>query len=133
MVDNAQVGTISGTFQASTLAAPSNCGAHAPVVYLYSGAGVIPDDIYNPASGATDTDATGTAEPLTTSTAPLNSSSDYAYTIGFVPAGTYTVAFTCDTDDPNVDESALLPDPIHFTVYSQPVVVMANQSSTANF
>jgi hypothetical protein len=133
MVDNTQVGTISGAFRAATLAAQSNCSAHAPVVYLYSGGNVTPDDIYNPVSGTTDTDAVGTAEPLTTSTAALNSSSNYAYTIGFVPTGTYTVAFTCDPDDPNVDESALSPDPIHFTVYSQPVVVTANQSSTTNF
>jgi hypothetical protein len=54
LVDNAQVGTISGTFQASTLAAQPNCGTHAPVVYVYPGAGVTPDDIYLPTSPAVD-------------------------------------------------------------------------------
>src|SRR5260370_15311525 len=34
MEDNAQVGTISGTFQASTLTAQSNCSVHSPMVYL---------------------------------------------------------------------------------------------------
>ena len=27
---------------------------------------------------------------------------DYAYSVAFLPAGTYTVAFTCDPDDPSI-------------------------------
>jgi len=133
LVDNSQVGTISGTFQPTTLAGQSNCGTRAPVVYVYSGANVTPDDVYIPASGATDTDAAGTAEPLTTATAALNSASEYAYSVAFLPAGTYTVAFTCDPDDPTVDEDTLSPDPIHFVTYPQPVTVAANMTSTASF
>ena len=133
LVDNSQVGTISGSFQSTTLAGQSNCGTHAPVVYIYSGANVTPDDVYIPASGATDTDAAGTAEPLTTATAALNSASEYAYSVAFLPAGTYTVAFTCDPDDPTVDEDTLSPDPIHFVTYPQPVTVAANMTSTASF
>ena len=133
LVDNAQVGTISGSFQPTTLSAQSNCGTHAPVVYLYQGANVTPDNLFTPPSGTTDTDAAGTGEPFTTATAALNSMSDYAYTIAFLPAGTYTVAFTCDPDDPTVDEDTLTPNPIHFVTYPQPVTVTANATSTANF
>ena len=134
LVDNAQVGTISGTFQTATLSAQSNCSAHVPVVYIYPGSGVTPDDIYNPASGAVDAPATpAEVEPLVTATAALNSSSVYAYSMPFLPAGTYTVAFTCDPDDPNVDESALSPSPIHFDTHPQAVTVVNQQTSTVNF
>ena len=135
LVDNSQVGTISGTFQATTLSAQSNCGTRPPVVYVYTGGSVTPDDIYN-ATGSitdTDTDPASAAQPLTTATAALNSMNDYAYSIAFLPAGTYTVAFTCDPDDPAVDESALTPDPIHFAIYPQAVAVTANMTTTVNF
>jgi hypothetical protein len=132
--DNSQVGTISGEFQSATLAAQSNCGMHSPVVYLYPGAGVTPDDVYNPISGTTDTETDmSSVEPLTTATASLNAVSLYAYRIAFVPAGTYTVAFTCDNDDPSIDESAQTQDPIHFSVYTQSVMVAANQATVVNF
>jgi hypothetical protein len=132
LVDNAQVGTIAGVFDATTLAAQPNCGTQAPVVYVYPGASVTPDDIYLPPEGTTDVDAAGTAEPLTTATAALNSS-QYAYSVAFLPAGTYTVTFTCDPDDPTVDEDTLSPNPIHFFAPTQSVTVSANMTSTANF
>jgi hypothetical protein len=136
LVDNAQVGTISGTFQPTTLSAQSNCGTQPPVVYLYQGANVTPDNLFTPpsgTSGTSDTDAAGTGEPFTTATAALNSMSEYAYTIAFLPAGTYTVAFTCDPDDPSVDEDTLTPNPLHFATYPQPLTVSANTTSAANF
>lgn len=133
LVDNAQVGTVSGTFQPTTLAAWPNCGTHAPVVYVYPGANAQPDDIYNPPAGATDTDTAPLVEPLTTTTAALNSMSVYAYSVAFLPAGTYTVAFTCDADDPTVDEEALASNPIHFDLYGQPVTVTANAVTTVDF
>jgi len=55
------------------------------------------------------------------------------YSIAFLPAGTYTVAFTCDPDDPSVDEAALTPDPIQFKIYPQGVAVTANMTTMANF
>src|SRR5256886_17118833 len=60
-----------------------------------------------------------------------NSMNDYAYSMAFLPAGTYTVAFTCDPDDPTVDEDTLTPDPIHFKIYPQAVVVMFVVTATA--
>src|SRR6266403_537600 len=132
LVDNTQVGTISGTFQATTLSNPLNthCGTRPPVIYVYTGAGVTPDDIYN---SPDTTDPASAAQPLTTATAALNSMNDYAYSIAFLPSGNYTVAFTCDPDDPAVDESALTPVPIHFAVFSQAVAVTANMTTTVNF
>jgi hypothetical protein len=133
LVDNAQVGTISGTFQATTLSTQPHCSStQPPVVYVYAGAGagVTPDDIFNPPAG-TDTDPAVGAQPLTTATAALNSMSDYAYSIAFLPAGAYTVTFTCDLDDPAIDESAT-PGLIQFAT-PQAVTVTANMTTTVNF
>ncbi len=137
LVDNSQVGTIAGTFQANTLQAQPNCTAPstvAPVVYIYPGAGVTPDDIYNPISPATDT-AVGTeseVEPLVTATAALNSSSQYAFKVAFLTAGTYTVTFTCDNDDPNVDESASTPSTVRFAT-TQTVTVTNGRTTQVTF
>lgn len=137
LIDNSQVGTISGTFQSSTLAAQPNCSTRPPVVYIYPGSGVVPDDVYNPINGITDASpAAGSpaeVEPLVTATAALNSNSMYAYSVAFLTTGNYTVAFTCDSDDPAIDESALTPNPIHFAVYSSTVAVATNQTSIVNF
>jgi hypothetical protein len=131
MTDNARVGTIGGTFASQTLNAIPACTGKAPVVYLYESGGVTPDDIYNPTDGSSDT--APLVDPLVTSTATLNSSSQYTYRVAFAPAGTYTVAFTCNNDDPLVDENAAPATPLSFTVYAQPVVVTAGQTTTANF
>ena len=129
LVDNAQVGTLTGTIQTAALGAPqTQCGTRAPVVYVYTGAAAMPDDIYVPASGPAPA-----IQPLVTATATLNSSSIYAYTIAFMPAGTYTVAFSCDADDPAVDESVQVPSAIQFTTYPQAVSVMNNMTTTADF
>ncbi len=128
LVDNSQVGTISGTFQPTTLAAQSNCGLHAPVVYAYEGSAVVPDDIYVPASGAAPA-----VQPLVTATAALDQSSTYAYSIAFMPAGTYTLAYTCDADDPAIHETALLPSTLSFATYPQDLSVVAATTTTADF
>jgi hypothetical protein len=57
---------------------------------------------------------------------------DYAYSIAFLPAGTYTVAFTCDPDDPAVDESATA-GLIQFAKYPTAVTVTANTTTPVNF
>jgi len=129
LVDNVQVGTLAGSFDTQTLASIPACATHAPVVYVYPGS-VTPDDSYVPATGSTDS-PTG---PLTTATATLNANSLYAYKIGFLTAGTYTVAFTCNADDPAVHDTVQTPATVAFRVYAtNPVTITANQTTTANF
>ena len=129
LVDNAQVGTITGTIQTAALGPPQTaCGTRAPVVYVYAGAAVTPDDIYVPDSGPAPA-----VQPLVTATAALDASSLYSFTIAFMPAGTYTVAFSCDADDPAIHETALTPPTIHFTIDPQDVTVMNNMTTTVNF
>jgi hypothetical protein len=127
MTNNVETGTLTGTFSPSTLAGIPACTGKAPQVYLYEGS-VVPDDIYNPTDGSVDT--APTVDPLVTATATL-ASGTYSYRIGFVQAGSYTVAFTCNNDDPLVDENTTTP--LSFVTYPQAVSIAAGQTTTANF
>lgn len=131
LVDNIQAGTLEGSFNPQTLAAQAACAGTAPRVYVYTPVTTTPDDLYNPESGAPDT--LPGVDPLVTMTAKPNTSGIFAYRIAFLPANTYTVAFTCNVDDPAVDESALVPNPITFTLHPQAAVITAGQTTTANF
>ena len=135
MVDVSASGTIAGTISAALAAAPpqttaTTCSqANPPAVYVYVGSNATPDDIYT----GTETDS-GLVEPLTTQTTTPKANGakfDFTYSIPFLPAGTYTVAFTCDPDDPSVDESAA--GTIHFTIAPTPAVVTNNTTTTVNF
>lgn len=130
MVNNVEVGTLVGAFAPATLAAQAACTGVAPVVYLYPGTVTTPDDLYNPENGGADT--LPDVDPLVTAIARLDAG-EYDYHVAFVPAGTYTVAFTCNADDPAIDEDALTPDPITFTLYPQTITITAGQTTTANF
>lgn len=125
MTNNVETGTIAGQFLTPT-AAPL-CEGSAPTMYLFEGADVAPDDLYNPLAGAPDT--APDVNPLVTTTAVLNSV--YEYRFSFVQAGTYTLAFTCDEDDPAMDEDATTP--LEFLAYPEPVTVTAGQTTTADF
>src|SRR5690606_34862100 len=90
MTNNVETGTLEGSFNGATLAGIAACAGKAPEVYLYEGAGVIPDDLYNPNNGTSDSDPA--VDPLVTATAFMEGAA-YHYHIGYVEAGTYTVSF----------------------------------------
>jgi hypothetical protein len=131
MVNNIEVGTLAGSFADTTLAAQTACATAAPVVYVYPGVVTTPDDLYNPEVPAPDT--LPDVDPLVTAIASREGTGPYMYRVAFLPAGTYTVAFTCNADDPAIDEDTLTPDPITFTLYPQTVTVAAGQETTADF
>lgn len=94
MVDSTTVGAIAGTVSASLV--PAGC---TPAVYVYTGAGVTPQDIAGTAS-----------DPVTTAMVKLDTGSgEYRYEAAFLPAGDYTVAYTCQAalDDPTVSDGLL--------------------------
>jgi hypothetical protein len=125
MTNNVETGAIGGTFTTT----PAPCADAAPMLYLYSGANVVPDDIYNPADSSTDT--APEVDPLTTALAFRNGSGQWEYRFGFVQTGTYTLAYTCDDDDPLVDENSTTP--LVFVSFAAPISVSAGQTATANF
>jgi Domain of unknown function (DUF4382) len=90
LVDNILVGAIAGTVAPSLV--PAAC---TPAVYVYSGAGITPDDIDGNAP-----------DPVTTATVMLNNNV-YRYHAAFLEAGSYTVAYTCQAaaDDPLIDDA----------------------------
>jgi hypothetical protein len=112
LVNNLEVGVIEGTVAASIAA--ENCTS---AVYVWTGAGVTPDDL-------------GSANPpLVTSGVRLDEATgEFRYRIAFVPAGAYTVALTCEAnlDGPETD------DVIAFEGSSNTTVTAGNVS-TVNF
>ena len=122
LVQDDQVGRIAGTVAAG-LATADGCDAEGAtaglgnVVYVFAG-NVTPDDV----NGISP-------EPLTSARAVLNADTgNYDYTAAFLPAGSYTVAFTCqaERDQPTVD------DAIDFSA-PQPATVTAGQTVTVDF
>jgi len=92
LADNTLIGAIAG--MVDPLQVPDGC---TPAVYVYSGAGVTPDDIDDIAP-----------EPVTTASVQIDSNSgEYRYKAAFLEAGDYTVAYTCQaaTDDPALDDA----------------------------
>jgi hypothetical protein len=125
IVRDDEVGHIAGTLAQSLLTdvgcpdADPNTGN---AVYVFDGAGVTPDDI--------DGDA---VEPVTTSLIKLDvQSGDYLYEIGFLPAGDYTVGFTCHADDEIVDaQEGSVDNDLQF-IGVRDVAVAAGQIATAD-
>jgi hypothetical protein len=94
LVDDANVGAISGTvtFEAGT--PPEDC---MPKVYLFSGSAT-PDDVE-------DGDVASDVDPLAVVGVSLpEGATSGTYRAAFIPAGNYTAAFTC-SDDTAADES----------------------------
>lgn len=115
LVDNANAGAIAGLVDARLVSL--GC---LPKVYVFAGANAVPDDIEDSTTG-TDID------PLTVAAVHIVSGAiQFAYQAAFIPAGEYSVAFTCSDDDPTADEAVtFLP--------VQNVIVQPNVISTVNF
>ena len=117
MVNTNSSGAIIGTIDSSQLTAPTcsdNNPATGNAVYLYEGLNTTPDDISN-----------GSSDPFTSAGVELNvTNGNYEYVIGYIPAGSYTLAFTCqaDLDDPGVNDN------ITFSLQEN-VTVVADQTT----
>jgi hypothetical protein len=114
IVADAEVGAIGGHVDSALVT--EGC---LPKVYVFSGTGVVPDDIE---------DASGTdADPLVVASVTVESGSTaYPYRAAFLPPGPYTVAVTCGDDDATADDTLV------FTG-TQNVTVQTNLISTADF
>lgn len=123
LVDNMEVGHIEGTLAEALLidnqctVAPTDTSESVAAVYLYSGTDVALDTM-------ADFGGSEAAEPYTATAVTFDGATAYNFEIGFVAAGDYTAAWTCNTsDDPEVD------DTIDF-VSAQNVTVNADGSVT---
>lgn len=107
IVDNIEAGVIYGEV-ASTLTCVSESEGDGirNAVYVYDGFNVTPGDVYLDEDGDVITRG-DIAHPITTANVDLeDGGSAYRYTVGFLTAGDYTVAFTCDagSDQPDSDD-----------------------------
>lgn len=96
MLDVLAGGNIVGTVPV-TSAAVANC---VPVVYVYAGSVSTPADI--------DDSAPAVTEPVTEEPVQLDTVTGvYRFSADYLPAGTYTLAFTCDAgkDDPTTADT----------------------------
>ena len=105
ITDNSETGTITGRVAEALLLDEAcsndlaNDRGHA--VYLYAGQDVPPGDVYLDQHGEPITDN----NPLTTANVRQDvETGEYHYTIGFVPQGEYTIAFTCQALDDQPDQ-----------------------------
>lgn len=118
LVNDASVGAINGTVTFAAGSVPLDCK---PKVYLYEGT-VTPDDMEDTAVTSPDVDPYAVASV----TIPDGSTSG-SYRAAFIPAGSYTAAFTCD-DDTSADEALTFVPP-----EGTPVTVQNNLISTVDF
>ncbi|HEY1992708.1 MAG TPA: DUF4382 domain-containing protein [Gammaproteobacteria bacterium] len=110
-VQNELSGAITGSVPASRITCLS------PAVYVYQGSHVTPTDV--------DIADPNHVNPISSALVGLNQTTGlYNFTVGFLPAGPYTVAFTCEAtlDVPNQ------PNTLSFTSVTDTVV---NNSSTS--
>jgi len=124
MVDNLQVGAISGDVHPNLIDAnciPAGEEPYPGNVYLFgpipAGEDVTPDDY----DGVDDALTSAMVDPDT-----------LRYTIGFVPAGDYRVAYTCDLDDTGIDAGApgVPPEEAEAVLFTPPEGILV--SVTAN-
>ena len=112
LVNNLEVGAIEGTVAPALVV--DGC---MPAVYLFTGADVVPDDI-------------GSATPpLATTAVNLDDATGaWRFKVAFVPAGPYTLGFTCAADDDGAetDDAITFAAPINATV-------TAGQTTTVEF
>lgn len=84
MVNTAQVGMLTGAVDSALIAAQCS-GSATGAVYVFSGAGVTPDDVDG-----------SDPEPLASGMVSLQGDGSYRYTVAFLSPGSYTAAWTCD-------------------------------------
>ncbi|MBI2379556.1 MAG: DUF4382 domain-containing protein [Gammaproteobacteria bacterium] len=115
LIDNSQVGKLSGTIAAGLVGAQC-AGTDPGAVYVFSGADVAPDDV----DGASP-------DPIASGQVSL-SNNVYSYSVAFLSAGAYTVAYTCGAINDVPDANDLL-----IFVGTQNVSISANATTTVNF
>jgi hypothetical protein len=102
LVDNSQVGSITGSVSSTTVSSLGSCETGA-AVYVYEGADATPGDV-----GGDGTEPVVTAMVDT----QVTNVTSYDYTVAFLTEGDYTVAFTCnaDQDEPESAETMTFTD-----------------------
>lgn len=101
LVNDKDVGHIRGTLDPALLTGPNCSDADINThnaIYVYTGNNVTPDDI--------NLKSKRNVDPVTTSLIKLDSASGkFMYEAAFLPAGRYTIAFTCSADQEDIESA----------------------------
>jgi hypothetical protein len=102
---------------------PSGCTVPGPGVYLYGGTVTAPED-WNSTAPASDAN-----QPLASTVFPASAVAPFNYQFTALPAGNYTVAFTCQATHDNRAQA----DPaVKFDPVKTGISVSADQTTTVN-
>ena len=120
LVDNTEVGAIAGTVSETLVSSDEACGESnqesAGAVYIYEGHDVDPFDYSDERS------------PLASAAVEYdNDAGEYSYRAAFLTENDYTVAYTCDSDDPEGE-----PEELSFHDETE-VTVVADETQEVNF
>jgi hypothetical protein len=128
LVNNNEAGHIDGTVS-ETLLIDNQCtplsesSVNVASVYMYEGTGVVIDTMED--NGG---DENGSLPYASTAVIFDNEQTSYNFEIGFIKAGDYTIAVSCDTeDDPEVDEE------VNFITSQNVTVISGNTPVQVNF
>lgn len=116
LVDNTDVGHIAA--EVTDIQNCTNGDADGPAIYVFEGSGVTPDDV--------NTTDDNDIDPVSTAGLTDDGSGTYTGTAGFLTAGTYTVAFTCQAANDVNDAD----DNLNFEGTQPDVEVQADQTTT---
>jgi hypothetical protein len=137
LVNNVEVGTISGRVENAVIATYACSEASGTSVYLYEGDlnanEQVPDDIYDPNINAninTIDEKVSRQRPISSAEVSQNDLEEYTFTIGFVRAteAGYRIALTCQSSLDKADSD----NDISF-IELLPVVITANGTSDVAF
>lgn len=118
LVDNTSVGNIQGTVSNTLI--PTGC---TPGVYLYNGTVTAPEDMNSTAPSSDTNQPLASKAPVATSQPP------YYYQFTFLAPGTYTVAFTCQSNLDNPDQAD---STVTFNPIKTAITVSAGQTTTVD-
>lgn len=115
LVDNLQVGSISGSVDAQRIsAACADASQYSGMLYVFTGSDATADDLGSAAAPLVAVPVVYNADTTT-----------YQYTAAFLEAGDYSISYSCDADDNEADEDLV------FSAV-QNVSVSAGQTTTAD-
>ena len=115
IIDNTEVGAIQGTVYSEVLDACDNATEYAGAVYVFEGEDVIPFDYSDERS------------PLMSANVDYEEGGEASYKAAFLSEGDYTIAYTCDPDDPEGE-----PEELNFHVKTE-VTVVAGETQREDF
>jgi hypothetical protein len=115
ILDNLRVGTLNGTIPPRLI--PPGC---TPFIYVFSGTGVVPDDL--------DPAPSPDVDPLISVAVALNNvTGSYSFRVPFLEVGSYTIAFTCDgaKDAPDAEDVLVFSPTLNITVNANQTVTLS--------